>query len=92
MVDLWSIVEMTIGPYIDMLGGVFWIAILMLGTGIVYVRIRDFGPTFMVFAVGFLALHPVLPGGQFWGGAFIIVAIGIAYSLYRLIVKSVLRG
>lgn len=92
MVDLWSVVEMTIGPYLDAIGSAFWIFFLMLGTAIVYIRIRDFGPTFMVFAAGFMALYPLLPAGQFWAGSFIIVTVGIAYSIYRFIVKDLMRG
>jgi len=92
MVDLWSAIEMTIGPYLDVIGSAFWIFFLMLGTAIIYIRIRDFGPTFMVFAAGFLVLYPLLPGGMFWGGAFLIVAMGIAYSIYRFFIKDLMRG
>lgn len=92
MVDLWTIWEMTLGPYVEQLGSFFWIGVVFLFSAIIYIRLDDFGPAFMIFAVGFLVLYPVIPAGEYWGGAFIIVTVGIAYSLYRFLVKGLLRG
>lgn len=80
-----GLADFLIGAYTQVVGLYFWVFILFLTVGAVYVRTRSFGPTYMVLAVGAIILEAVLPGGPIHGLVFFSIVIGITYSAYRFL-------
>jgi len=75
--------ELFMGGYFNLFGPYFWVFLLFLTVGTVYIRTRSFGPTYLVLIVGALVLRVVMPGGVVQGLIFFSVVIGIAYSGYK---------
>lgn len=81
-----NIWEITVEPYTDLLGGLFWSIILFLLAGLVYLKTQSFGPTFLTLAIGGVILTLYVPGDA----QVVIIfatALGITYTFYQLLVR-----
>ncbi len=78
--------DWVIGPYVNLLGNWFWVIIMFLAVGAVYLRTRSFGPTFLVLLVGSSILNAFIPGGEIRAMLFFAVVFGILYTFFRLLV------
>ena len=83
-----NVAGFTIGPYTQLLGDFFWVFMLFLPVVAVYLRTRSFGPTFLLLLVGSSVLNAFVPGGAVRTMLFFAVALGIAYTFYRLFVRK----
>jgi len=83
--------EYIIGPYSVATGvGYFVVFWLILATGAIFIRSKNYQLTFTFLAVGTLILSPVLTsvGGLFDTLIFFAILIGVTNTLYKLLVRG----
>lgn len=79
--------EILLEAYTHLIGGYFWAFILMLMVAGVYLRTRNFGPTYLVLMIGALILRTAMPTGPMDVLLFVSIISGIAYSGFKVFVE-----
>ena len=91
MIDDNTFVDFLVRPYYAIIGDVFWVLVLMIVVGMVWMKTRQMGPTLGVAIMGSAIFSQVMYNPLMQATFMFFVAIGVGIVLFRVAVSGLGR-